>query len=145
MKKNGKSFFSSNELFNRVVNMPTPPTPPPPPPPPDDPNEARLYRAWRIFHAKNPRIYQLVCQYADQAIKAGHQRYGIAGIWEVIRWEVTVRTVDSSDFKISNNHRAYYARLWNKEHPREPKFFDERELRSENPGGRRDEYGRDID
>ena len=28
------------------------------------------------------------------------------------------------EFKINNNHTAYYARKWLKQHPEHPKFYD---------------------
>jgi hypothetical protein len=44
------------------------------------------------------------------------------------------------EFKLPNNHRAYYARKWLDVHPEHPGFFHTACLRSE--GGPRDRYGR---
>ena len=102
-----------------------------------------LFNEWYVYHQNNPRIYQLVCQYANQAIRAGHQNYGIATIWERIRWEITVNTNDMH-FKMPNNHRAYYARLWLKDNPGYPDFFRTAELRSLRGNAPVDRYGRAL-
>ena len=102
----------------------------------------QLYNEWRVYHENNPRIYQLICAYAEAAIRRGHNKYAIATIWERIRWEITVDTNDI-DFKMPNNHRAYYARLWLKDHPQHPGFFRLAELRSER--GLIDRFGRSME
>ena len=106
----------------------TNPTPPAPPPPR---KASQLEREWYVYHQNNPRVYQLICTYADIAIKSGYtDHYAIATIWERIRWEIMVVTKDEN-FKMPNNHRAYYARLWNKDHPQYPDYFRTAELRSQ--------------
>jgi hypothetical protein len=102
-----------------------------------------LYREFCIYHDKNPRVYVAICGLANDAIAAGHQEWGIASIWEILRWKFVIDAKDMN-FKMPNNHRAYYARMWNKEHPRVPLFFRENELRSERRGPR-DRYGRVLD
>jgi hypothetical protein len=89
----------------------------------------QLFNEWYVYHQENPHIYQWICRLARQAEQAGHSHYGIATIWEKIRWEITVGTNDKH-FKMPNNHRAYYARHWNTEHPRTDPFFRTAELRS---------------
>lgn len=99
-----------------------------------------LEQEFNEFHAENPRVYEFVNKLAREAINAGHNKFGIATIWEVIRWEVVTKTKDLN-FKMPNNHRAYYARLWMKEHPEHGEFFRTAELRSlTHP--RTDRYGR---
>jgi hypothetical protein len=104
---------------------------------------SELEREFLDFHRENPRVYVLVCQFAQQAIDLGFEKYAIATIWEVLRWEVQTKTRDR-DFKLPNNHRAYYARLWLKNHPEHPDFFRTCSLRSVEHG-QRDRYGRDVD
>jgi hypothetical protein len=97
---------------------------------------------FEVYHDVNPHIYELVKRFADEIIAAGHKKFGLSAIWERIRWE---RLIESKDlnFKLPNNHRAYYARMWLNDHPEHPKFFRICQLRSVNPG-RRDRYGRDL-
>jgi hypothetical protein len=103
----------------------------------------QLYNEWYVYHQNNPHIYDLICKHAAQAMRAGHSHYGIATIWEKIRWDITVGTNDKN-FKMPNNHRAYYARLWNKNFPHDPPFFREAMLRSERNYNHVDRWGREL-
>jgi hypothetical protein len=103
---------------------------------------SQKYNEWYAFHHDNPHVYDFICQYADEAIRAGHKQYAMATIWELIRWEVTVRTTHT-EFALPNNHRAYYSRYWLANHPQHPGFFRTAELRSVR-GGAVDRYGRSI-
>jgi hypothetical protein len=82
------------------------------------------------YHRDNPHIYRYVDQFAQEAIRAGYKKFAIATIWEKIRWEIRIKTLDAN-FKLPNNHRAYYARLWMRNNPAYPDFFETCELRSE--------------
>lgn len=94
------------------------------------------------YHAANPQIYEYVDQYAQQAIRAGYQHFAIATIWEKIRWEIAVVTRDH-DFKLPNNHRAYYARMWMRRNPHHDGFFQTCALRSVHHV-EVDRFGRDL-
>lgn len=63
------------------------------------------------FHHNNPHILQLFLRYAREAKRAGRSHYGAKAIFERIRWHVMVETESDDDFKLCNNHTAYYARL----------------------------------
>jgi hypothetical protein len=80
------------------------------------------------FHQANPRVYEYLCRFAGQAIARGRRRLGIAMLYERVRWEVFLETTDE-EFKLNNNHRAYFARLWLREHPDYPLFFTTRRVR----------------
>ena len=102
---------------------------------------ARLYNAWYVYHHNNPVVYELVCRFADQAIRSGYLKYAISPIWERVRWEINVVTRDRN-FKMPNNHRAYYSRHWLNNHPEKPKFFRIARLRSLG-NAPVDQFGRD--
>jgi len=106
------------------------------------PNFGQLYEEWLAFHKANPRVYELICTYCDQVIARGHENYAIATIWERLRWHFHMETSDP-DFKLPNNHRAYYARFWMKQHPQHPDFFRTATLRSIS-NTPRDRFGRDC-
>ncbi len=40
----------------------------------------------------------------------GHQRYGIGGLWEVLRWHRAMQIDTQETFKLCNDYRAWYAR-----------------------------------
>ena len=65
------------------------------------------------FHRVNPLVYDILVTKARQASKKGFERIGIKMLWEVMRWEIKMRTVDPSqdEFKLNNNYHSYYARL----------------------------------
>jgi len=73
---------------------------------------ALLEAKFASFHTANPHVYDLYVKFARQAKARGYAKFSIAAITERIRWEVALTTTDQ-EFKISNNHRAYYARLLN--------------------------------
>jgi hypothetical protein len=101
----------------------------------------QLYREWRAYHEMNPQVYQWICKLVQEAIDAGHEEYAMATIWEVMRWERTVKTRSAHQFKFPNNHRAYYARYWLENNPKYPKFFRTCPLRSLGEGGEHDRFG----
>ena len=71
----------------------------------------KLRYKFRIFHLNNPQVYALFDRFAREAIAAGRTSLSASLIFERMRWETQVITTDP-DFKLNNNHRAYYARLW---------------------------------
>ena len=81
------------------------------------------------YHAENPHVYEYVDQFAREAIRAGYNNFSIGCIWERIRWEIAMKTRDEN-FKLPNNHRAYYARLWMRKNPSHTGFFRTAVLRS---------------
>ena len=89
------------------------------------PNEAAFWK----FHWTNPWVYKLVSKYALKAVAAGHESYGIGALWEDMRWEINVYVASNDGFKLNNNHRAFYARLWMSENPDYAGFLKTREQR----------------
>lgn len=76
-------------------------------------NATALQRRFAEFDSKNPKVWELFCRFADEAIKAGHTILSASLIAERIRWETEVITTSGDGFKLNNNHRAYYARKFN--------------------------------
>jgi hypothetical protein len=90
---------------------------------PTKPND--MTAAFARFHADNPEVYQLVVRFAKEAISRGRTRIGMALIFERIRWHVQVETF-GDEFKLNNNFRAYYARLFSRDYPQHAKLFSMR-------------------
>ena len=90
--------------------------------------ETELGQAAELFHAMNPHVYDLFLRFAKQALTSGRERFGIAAIWERMRWEAAFNTT-GEEFKISNNHRAYYARKLMAQEPGFEAFFVIKEAR----------------
>ena len=73
----------------------------------DEPDEAR--EKFAAFHHDNPRVFHELVRLARQLRAQGRKHYGIAGLFEVLRWHRALETTDE-EFKLNNNYRAYYAR-----------------------------------
>ena len=77
------------------------------------------------YHKNNPEVYERLVELALGLLNRGHKRYGIAGLFEVLRWESAMETV-GDHFKLNNNYRAFYARLIMDNEPRLHGFFETR-------------------
>jgi hypothetical protein len=86
---------------------------------------------WWQFHCDNPHVYELVERFTYEAINRGFENYSINSIFERIRWHTDIETEEEEQFKLSNNHRAYYARLFMHYHPEHKGFFRTKETRDE--------------
>lgn len=85
--------------------------------------------AFARFHADNPWVYDQLRRLALDLAAAGHQRIGIATLFEVVRWRYMRSTTDtSSTFKLNNNYRSRYARLLMENEPALAGLFNTREL-----------------
>jgi hypothetical protein len=63
------------------------------------------------FHTDNPRVYATLVMLARQWIdRTGHSKLGVATLYERARWDIAISTNDPN-FKLNNDHRAFYARL----------------------------------
>ena len=89
-----------------------------------------IQERFEAFHAKNPRVYELLVFFAKACLKK-NKTLGIGAIWERLRWEIYMETVGEEAFKLSNDFRSRYARLIMEQEPELEGFFDLRELRSD--------------
>ena len=81
------------------------------------------------FHKNNPHVYDLILKYVKQVVDAGYKNYSINGIFEQIRWHTNIVTKDR-EFKLSNDYRSRYVRLFEQNNPKWIGFFRTRELTS---------------
>ena len=63
-------------------------------------------------------------------INRGYNNYSINSVFERIRWHTDIETKCEREFKLSNNHRAYYARYFMHLHPKHDGFFRTKETKS---------------
>lgn len=80
-----------------------------------------LKKMW-AFHQENPHVYELFKRFTLEAIKSGRAHYSVNAIFERIRWYTDIET-KNDPFKINNNHRPYYARMFMDQHPEHEGFF----------------------
>ena len=94
---------------------------------------------WRKFHNENPEVYELVERFTFDAIRAGRKHFSIKAIFERIRWYTAVET-RGEPFKLSNNHRPYYARHFMEMNPKYKGFFRTNRVPTDLP----DQHGFDF-
>lgn len=82
------------------------------------------------FHVENPHVYELFKKFAKQALDAGRQTLSGSLIMERIRWETVIQTT-GDQFKLNNNHCAFYARKFHEDHPQFGEVFVTRQQRKE--------------
>jgi hypothetical protein len=82
------------------------------------------------YHQDNPQVYEAFKRLTFQLINAGRENFSASAVVERIRWGVSIGEYGSDDFKINNNYRAFYARLFHMEHPNHDGFFRTRKQKS---------------
>ena len=83
------------------------------------------------FHRDNPVVYELLVRFARELHNSGRKRSGIRMVWERMRWEIAVNTVDrSSKFKLNDHYTSRYARLIMAREWDLRDFFEVREIRA---------------
>lgn len=85
---------------------------------------------WWVWHKENPHVYRMFERFTFEAIKAGHKSLSAWLIVNRIRWETTVVT-KGSEFKVSNDFIAYYARLFHALNPEHEGFFVTHKMKEE--------------
>ena len=83
----------------------------------------KLVQAFMEFHADNPQVYSELRRLSLELLGKSRQHYGIGGLFEVLRWQHAMSTSDT-EFKLNNNHRAFYARLLMHNEPTLKGFFE---------------------
>ena len=88
-----------------------------------------IQQRFEIFDKANPAIYELLVSGAYDAVAEGHQAFGVAFIFERIRWKLPIETY-GDDFKLNNDFRSRYVRKIEQNEPGLVGFFRTRSLRS---------------
>jgi hypothetical protein len=87
---------------------------------------------WLLYHKTNPHVAREIIRRARLLKRTGHKKIGIALIVEAMRYDYALKTADpSSQFKISNDYRAYYARYCMEITTDLPGFF---KIKPQSPG-----------
>lgn len=83
------------------------------------------------FHSSNPHVYKNLEALAERLIRKGQKHIGIGYLFEILRYEQFISTVDAnSDFTLNNSYRSRYARLLLERHPEWNEIIHIRALRS---------------
>lgn len=81
------------------------------------------------FHRDHPEVYELLVRLTRQAVAAGHDRIGIAMLYELVRWEHMVGPSNPT-YRLNNNYKSRYVRMIAAREPDLATVFETRELRS---------------
>ena len=84
------------------------------------------------FHAENAAVWDIFCQYARVIWhERDYKTYSVNAIFEVIRWHSHIPGLRGEDnFKVNNNHHAFYAREYMAQFPQYGNFFRIRRQKS---------------
>lgn len=88
-----------------------------------------MRRKCNEFHARNPEVWNLFVQFANEKIRLGYQHFGAKAIMERVRWE-TAKGDGTPMLKVNDMFTAFYARRFAREFPRHADFFRTRKQRS---------------
>lgn len=83
------------------------------------------YENFLKYHRENPQIYVMFEKFSLQVIASGRKNFGVGAIAERMRWYSAIETVGDC-YKINNNYRAFYARLFEEQNPQHIGFFRKR-------------------
>jgi hypothetical protein len=91
----------------------------------------RLLKEFEEYHLRHPEVYYHLVRLAREWKTAGRAKLGIATLYERLRWEFHLTNhEDDKGYKLSNNHRALYARKIMEHNPDLEGLFELRERTS---------------
>ena len=82
-----------------------------------------LSRRFAELDMAHPEIWQLFERFTFELIRRGFQRYSADAVMHRVRWETAAALDDGQGYKIANIWVAFYARKFNKRHPKHIGFF----------------------
>lgn len=87
--------------------------------------ETEAYKRFKKYHDENPQIYEFFKRYALKAIERGFKHLSAEWVFNVCRWETPIGA-SGDDFKINNDYKPLYSRLFMREYPQYEDFFRKR-------------------
>jgi len=78
------------------------------------------------FDMRHPEVWDMFCRFTLEAINSGRRNYSADAVMHRVRWEndIAVKPGDENDqYKINNNHIAFYARKFKNYFPQHAGFF----------------------
>jgi hypothetical protein len=91
--------------------------------------DKNLFKKFFEFHFENPGVYDLFEKFALQAKAANRPRFSHWMIAQRIRWYTNIETT-GTDYKLSNDYIAMYARLLVYAIPELEGFFQLKKMKS---------------
>lgn len=91
---------------------------------------AEMLAEFRAFHIRHPQVFSMFCQFALEKMSQGFKNYAAATIFERVRWETPLGDDGNMQFKLNNNHRAFYTRMFEARYPQYEGFLRKRQQKS---------------
>ncbi len=85
--------------------------------------EGELVRAFVKFDKEHPQVWVFFVRFTKNRINAGMKHYSADAIMHRVRWETDAGNTGQHQFKINNNHVAFYARKFMAMYPQSAGFF----------------------
>lgn len=92
--------------------------------------ETESFKRFQKYHEENPQIYEFFKRYTLRSIERGYKHLSAEFIFNVIRWETPIGA-SGDDFKINNDFKPWYSRLFMKEFPQFQDFFRKRKSKAD--------------
>ena len=83
----------------------------------------RLEQEFVEFDEQNPGVWELFQRFTFELISFGYRHHSADAVMHRVRWESSIQTSSEDEFKINNNHVAFYARKFHDEYPIFRDFF----------------------
>lgn len=84
-----------------------------------------MVEGFKVFHRENPSVYDELRKLALKLRDKGIRRWGMKGLFEVLRWQRAIET-SGDEFKLNNNYTAFYSRLLMENEQQLIDFFETR-------------------
>lgn len=88
-----------------------------------------IQKRFEAFHRRNPHVLEVVESLAWAMWLQGVRRWGMKGIFEVLRWRYAMQT-QGEQYKLNNVFTAFYARVVAARHRPLAHFFQVRRQRT---------------
>ncbi len=82
-----------------------------------------MREATQRYHQEHPEVWDMFVVYTKQMIGRGYDNYSAKAVFERIRWEMDAGGDGVNQFKVGNNHPAFYARRFMRMYPQYNGFF----------------------
>ena len=73
------------------------------------------------YHNENPHIYEAFKLYTFKSIDKKFNHFSAEFVFNIIRWETSIGGNDL--FKLNNNYKAFYSRMFMNEYPQHKGYF----------------------
>jgi hypothetical protein len=92
-------------------------------------NQSKIRAKFDEFEREHPEVYTELVKVSRRLLEQGWTKFGIATVFEVVRYKGMIRSRPSDGSpKLNNNHRALYARKIMEENPDLDGLFNLRKL-----------------